>query len=336
MVSQFVIELSSKTLGSRDILKGESMKSLALKFIQNKIYTVRGLQVMFDSDIAEIYQVEVKRLNEQVKRNIERFPNEFRFQITRKDLANLKSQFATSSLQLPDFEHGGRRTLPYVFTEQGVSMLSAVLRSETAVKVSIQIICAFVEMRKFISQNAHLFQRINNIEQKQIANDIKQLEANNKINAILDAIEERDIKPQQGIFYDGQIFDAYTFVSDLIRTARRSIILIDNYIDDTVLTLLTKRKQDVTASIYTRKISKQLTLDLQKHNAQYSSVKIKEFNNAHDRFVIIDEKTIYHFGASLKDMGKKWFAFSKLDMQAIDMLSRLKGDGDEGKSPVDF
>ena len=318
-----MVELSSKTLGSRDILKGESMKSSALKFIQNKIYTVRALQVMFDSDIAEIYQVEVKRLNEQVKRNIERFSNEFRFQITRKDLANLKSQFATSSLQLSNYEHGGTRRLPYAFTEQGVSMLSAVLRSETAVKVSIQIICAFVEMRKFIFQNAHLFQRINNIEQKQIASDIKQLEANDKINTILDAIEERDIKPQQGIFYDGQIFDAYTFVTDLIRTARRSIILIDNYIDDTVLTLLTKRKQGVAASIYTRKIGKQLTLDLQKHNAQYPPIVIKGLHHVHDRFVIIDEKNIYHFGASLKDLGKKWFAFSKLEIPVQDILNKL-------------
>ncbi len=182
-------------------------------------------------------------------------------------------------------------------------------------------------MRKFISQNAHLFQRINNIEQKQIASDIKQLEANNKINAILDAIEERDIKPKQGVFYDGQIFDAYTFVTNLIRTAQQSIILIDNYIDDTVLQLFTKRKKNVSVNIHTKNITRILKQDIEKHNAQYSPVKIKEFNNAHDRFVIIDEKTIYHFGASLKDLGKKWFAFSKLDMQAIDMLNRLNEEG---------
>ncbi|MEA2077358.1 MAG: ORF6N domain-containing protein [Candidatus Marinimicrobia bacterium] len=329
MVSQFVIELSNETL----------------KSIQNKIYTIHGLQVMLDNDLAEIYQVETKVLNQAVKRNIERFPDKFRFQLTKREFENLKSQFVTSSDNFSNSqnmalekssEHGGRRKLPFVFTEQGVSMLSAVLRSETAIKVSIQIIDAFVKIRKFISQNAHLFQRINNIEQKQIVSDIKQLEIDNKIDAILDAIEERDIKPKQSIFYDGQIFDAYTFVTDLIRTARQSIILVDNYIDDTVLTLLTKRKQTVTASIYTPKISKQLALDLQKHNAQYSPIKIKGFNNAHDRFMIIDEKTIYHFGASLKDLGEKWFAFSKLDMQAIDMLSRLKGDDDEGKSPVDL
>jgi hypothetical protein len=301
----------------------DNVRDVTIRSIQSMIYTVRGLQVMFDSDLAEMYQVEVKRLNEQVKRNIERFPSKFRFQLTRKDLVNLKSQIATSSLQLSDYEHGGSRKLPYVYTEQGVSMLSAVLRSDIAVKVSIKIIDAFVEMRKFIFQNVNLFQRINNIEQKQIGGDIKQLEANNKIDAILDAIEERNIKPQQGIFYNGQIFDAYTFVADLIRTSKRSIILIDNYIDDTVLTLLTKRKQKVAASIYTHKISKQLALDLQKHNAQYPPIMIKELHNAHDRFVIIDKKTMYHFGASLKDLGKKWFAFSKLDIPIKDILDKL-------------
>ena len=319
-------------------------KTMTLKKIQDLIFSIRGVQVMLDRDLAELYQVETKVLNQAVKRNIERFPDKFRFQLTKQEFENLKSQIATSSdnflssqnvtlekssinlksqIVTSSLDHGGRRKLPFVFTEQGVSMLSAVLRSETAIKVSIQIIDTFVEMRKFISQNAHLFQRINNIEQKQIASDIKQLEANNKINTILDAIEERNIKPQQGIFYNGQIFDAYTFVTDLIRTSKRSIILIDNYIDDTILTLLTKRKQGVVASIYTQKIGKQLTLDLQKHNAQYPEIVIKELHHVHDRFVIIDEKTIYHFGASLKDLGKKWFAFSKLDISIKDILDKL-------------
>jgi phage regulator Rha-like protein len=322
----------------------DNVREVTIHSIQSMIYTVRGLQVMLDRDLAELYQVETKVLNQAVKRNIERFPDKFRFQLTKQEFKNLKSQFATSSdnslnsqnvtlekssinlksqFVTSSLDHGGRRKLPFVFTEQGVSMLSAVLRSETAIKVSIQIIDTFVEMRKFISQNAHLFQRINNIEQKQIACDIKQLEASNKIDAILDAIEERNIKPKQGIFYNGQIFDAYIFVTDLIRTSKRSIILIDNYVDDTILTLLTKRKQNVVASIYTHKISKQLALDLQKHNAQYPPIVIKELHHVHDRFMIIDENTMYHFGASLKDLGKKWFAFSKLDIPVQDILNKL-------------
>ena len=176
---------------------------------------------------------------------------------------------------------------------------------------------AFVEMRRFISTNAGIFQRLENIE-------LKQLTADKKFEQLLKALEDKSIKPKQGVFYDGQIYDAYTFVSDLIRSANKSIILIDNYVDDTVLTLLAKRKKIITATIYTKKTSKQLTLDLVKHNAQYPSIKIKNFKNAHDRFMIIDDKTIYHFGASLKDLGKKWFAFSKMDVAAVEMINKLE------------
>jgi len=274
--------------------------------------------------LAELYDVEVKRLNERVKRNIERFPESFRFQLTDSDLEflisqvvisndgkNLKSQFATSSW-------GGRRTKPYVFTEQGVAMLSAVLRSETAVKVSIQIINAFVAMRRFIASNAQVFQRLDALE-------IKQLETDTKMDKVLNAIESKEIQPKQGIFFDGQIFDAYKFVSDLIRRAKKLIIIIDNYIDDSVLLLLTKRKKRVTVKIFTKTISKQLALDIKKFNEQYPAIKIKKFKNSHDRFIIIDNTKVYHFGASLKDLGKKWFAFSKMDIGAVEMLSRLEG-----------
>ena len=292
--------------------------------IQNRIYTIRGFQVMLDSDLAEFYGVEVKRLNEQVKRNVERFPESFCFQLNDSDLEilmsqvltsidgkNLKSQFATSSW-------GGRRTKPYVFTEQGVAMLAGVLRSDTAVKMSIQIINAFVAMRRFIATNAHIFKRLDTLE-------IKQIDTDKKIEAVLNAIECKDIQPKQGIFFEGQIFDAYKFVADLIRTAQKSIILIDNYIDDTVLTHLTKRNNDVKVTIFTKTISKQLALDIKKFNKQYPAIEIIEFNNSHDRFIIIDDKTLYHFGASLKDLGKKWFAFSKMDIGVVEMLTRLEG-----------
>jgi hypothetical protein len=291
--------------------------------IRNIIYTIRGAQVMLDSDLAKLYGVEVKRLNEQVKRNIQRFPESFRFQLTDSEMEilisqivmsnedrNLKSQFATSSW-------GGRRTKPYVFTEQGIAMLSAVLRSETAIKMSIQIMSAFVSMRRFIASNAGVFQRLDTLE-------IKQLETDKKIDHVLNAMESKGIQLKQGIFFDGQIFDAYQFVSDLFRSAEESIVTIDNYIDDSVLTHLSKRKKDVKVILFTKSISRSLALDVKKFNEQYPAIEVKEFKNSHDRFMIIDNTTVYHFGASLKDLGKKWFAFSKMDIGAVEMLTRLK------------
>ena len=214
------------------------------------------------------------------------------------------------------------RYLPYVFTEQGVAMLSGVLKSNTAVQISIQIINAFVAMRKFISANAQIFHRLEGIEKKQIEYKV---ETDEKFERVFDAIEEKDIKPKQGIFFDGQIFDAYQSVSDLIRSARKSIIVIDNYIDDAVLILLSKADKKVQITILTKTISQQLALDVKKYNEQYPAITIKEFPNSHDRFLIIDGKTVYHFGASLKDIGKKWFAFSKFDKDALKLLEKLAG-----------
>lgn len=196
-------------------------------------------------------------------------------------------------------------------------MLSAVLRSQSAVQMSIYIINAFVEMRRFISNNALIFQRLDSLEQKQSKTD-------EKVEAILNAIEDKSIKPKQGIFYDGQVYDAYLFVSDLIKSAKENIILIDNYVDESVLTLLSKRDVNVKAMIYTKNITKQLELDLQKYNAQYPNIEIKKFDSSHDRFLLIDEKEVYHIGASLKDLGKKWFAFSKLDMSVLNIVEKLK------------
>lgn len=281
--------------------------------IQNKIYTLRDVQVMLDEDLALLYDVETRRLNEQVKRNITRFPKAFMFQLTGNEYKNLMSQFAISSAG-----HGGRRKLPYVFTEQGVAMLSAVLKSETAVKVSIEIINAFVSMRRFLVSNARVFERLDTLE-------FKQLETDEKIEQVLDAIESKSIQPKQGVFFEGQVFDAFQLVSNLVRSAEESIVLIDNYIDDTVLTLFAKRKKNVHLLILTGNVSKQLKLDVKKFNAQYPHVKVRAFNKAHDRFLIIDKATVYHFGASLKDLGRKWFAFSRMDMAALEMLGELEG-----------
>ncbi|MDD3008371.1 MAG: ORF6N domain-containing protein [Arcobacter sp.] len=284
--------------------------------IQDKIYTIRNVQVMVDRDLALLYGVETRRLNEQVKRNIERFPEEFMFQMTNDELENWKSQIATSNKEIM-----GLRKLPFVFTEQGVSMLSSVLKSQTAVQTSIQIIKSFVGMRKFLQNNASLFTRIDSIEKRQISYEIKN---DTKVDAILNAIEEKGTPQKQHIFYDGQIFDAYLFVSDIIKSAKSSIKLIDNYIDESTLVLFTKRDAKVDMKIYTKTISKELKLDLEKHNAQYPKIEIEIFDLSHDRFLIIDEKDIYHFGASLKDLGKKWFAVSKMDINSFELLGKLK------------
>ena len=279
--------------------------------IKNLIYTIRGKQVMLDSDLASLYQVETKNLNKAVKRNIERFPVSFCFQLTEEEVQNLRFQSGTSSVS-----YGGRRYLPYVFTEQGIAMASAILRSDIAVKVSVEIMEAFVEMRRILISNASLFHRLDKIE-------LKQLEADQKFEEIFKALESDKLHSEKGIFYDGQIFDAYTFISDIIRSAKISIILIDNYVDDTVLTLLGKREQSVTVKIYTKNISNQLHLDLQRYNSQYPAIEIELLSDAHDRFLIIDHTELYHIGASLKDLGKKWFAFSRIDIEIGRMLQIL-------------
>ncbi|MFA6187835.1 MAG: ORF6N domain-containing protein [Sulfuricurvum sp.] len=279
--------------------------------IKNKIYTIRGLQVMLDSDLAELYDVKPIRLREQVKRNSDRFPDDFMFQLNDNEVEIMVSQNA-----IPSKQHLGG-SLPYVFTEQGVASISGVLTNKIAIEINIKIMRAFVEMRRFITNNALIFQRLDILEQKQFKTD-------DKVEAILNAIEDKSIKPKQGIFYDGQVYDAYVFVSDLIKSAKASIILIDNYVDDTVLTLLSKREAKVKATIYTKNITKQLELDLEKYNAQYPKIELKKFDSSHDRFLLIDENEMYHIGASLKDLGKKWFAFSKFDKSALTILEKLK------------
>lgn len=283
--------------------------------IQNQIYTIRDVQVMLDSDLAELYEVKTKRLNEQVKRNINRFPNNFRFQLSSQE----KDKLVAKCDHLKNLKFSS--TLPYAFTEQGVAMLSSVLKSQTAVNVSINIMNTFVNIRRIVLSNNELFQKIESLERKQIKHEIK---SDEKFEKVFTAIEEKSIKPKQGIFYDGQVFDAYVFVSELIKSANSNIILIDNYIDESVLTLLSKNTKDISKTIYTKNINKQLELDLKKYNSQYAKIEIKKFNQAHDRFLILDKKEIYHLGASLKDLGKKWFAFSKFDIDSFEILSKLE------------
>jgi len=287
------------------------MEIVTQQQIESKIYAIRGVQAMLDYDLAEMYHVETRALNQAVKRNADRFPNDFMFQLTDAEWQNLKSQNVTSSY------HGGRRKLPFVFTEQGVASLSGVLKSDSAANVHVAIMRAFIAMRKFIQQNAFMFQRLDSLE-------LKQFDTDQKIQQIFKALESKNPELDKGLFFEGQIFDAYVFIADLIKKAETDIILIDNYIDETVLTTLAKRKKGISATIYTKQISKQLQLDLQKHNAQYQTIGIKVFAQSHDRFLIIDHKELYHLGASLKDLGKKWFAFSRMDSLVNEILEKIK------------
>ena len=272
---------------------------------------------MVDRDLAILYGVENKRLNEQVRRNIERFPKHFRFQLTKEET----NELVANCDRLNALKHS--TIMPYVFTEQGISMLSTVLHSQTAIAVSIKIMDAFVAMRRFIATNAQLFQRLETIEYHQLEMKQHQEVVDKRIDEVFKRLNA-NILPMQGVFYDGQVFDAYRFVSDLIRKAKRSIVLIDNYVDDTVLTLLDKREDGVTATIYTQRISNQFQLDVERHNAQYSLVEIKQFNKAHDRFLLIDDE-VYHIGASIKDLGKKWFGFTLMhDITAAELINRIK------------
>ena len=284
--------------------------------IQPLIRVIRGQHVMLDRDLSLLYKVETKRLNEQVKRNIERFPEDFMFQLSKDDVEILKSQNATSSW-------GGDRRLPYAFTEQGIAMLSSVLKSQTAVDVNIRIMRAFVSMRRFIATNSQLFQRLETIEYHQLEMKQHQEITDKRIDEVFKKLDANN-PPVQGIFYDGQVFDAYRFVSDLMRKAKLSVVLIDNYVDDTVLTLLDKREDGVTATIYTQRISNQFKLDVDRHNTQYPHIEIKQFNKAHDRFLLIDNE-VYHIGASIKDLGKKWFGFTLMrDITATELINKIQ------------
>ena len=308
--------------------KPTSAIELTPREVAARIFSVRGSQVLLDSHLADMYQVETKALNRAVKRNAARFPESFCFQLTAEEWEVLKQTRTSNSPDSLRLQSGTlnipargqhRKYLPHVFTEQGVAMLSAVLHSTTAITVSIRIIQAFVEMRKFLLQNAGLFQKVEQIELRQIQHIA---DSDEKFNRIFNALEV-PATPASGIFHNGQIFDAYTFAASLIRQAKKSIILVDNYVDESVLTMLSKRAKSVSATIYTGKIGKQLDLDLRKHNEQYPTIEVRTITDYHDRFLILDRQTLYHIGASLKDLGKKCFAFSRMDSLAPEILSRL-------------
>ena len=278
--------------------------------IDERIYSIRGRQVMIDRDLAELYGVETKALNQAVKRNIERFPPSFMFRLKQDEFMEL----VTICDRFEKLKHSSN--MPHAFTEQGVAMLSSVLRSPTAVSVSIRIMESFVKLRQFMMKNSYMFQRMDILEMRLV-------ETESKVESIMKMIDNDKRIPQQGIFFDGQIYDAYSFVAELVRKATKRIVLIDNYIDDTVLTLLSKRAAGVEAPLYTGKISKQLQLDIDRHNAQYSPIEVRTFSKAHDRFLIIDNE-VYLIGASIKDLGKKWFGFTLMEnTDAQELIGRI-------------
>ena len=284
--------------------------------IKYLIYTIRGKQVMLDSDVAMLYHYETKKINQAVKRNIERFPERFCFQLTEEELEIMWSQIVTTS-KLEDNKYRSKKYLPYVFTEQGIAMLSGILKSEVAVQVSIKIMDAFVEMRKFMNTNKTLFEKVINIENKM---DKKFIEQDKKFDIIFDQLQlEENIK--QRIFFDGQIYDAYSLIIDIIKKATNKIQIIDNYVDDSVLKMLTKKKNNVEVAILTSNKSNIQNIDIQKFNKEYPLLKVAKTNKFHDRFIVIDNKEMYHLGASIKDLGKKCFGINKIeDLEIIKQI----------------
>ena len=339
----------------KNIEKVESAPLQPLENIENLIQVIRGKQVILDRDLARLYGVETKRLNQQVQRNLERFPADFMFQLSKEEAESLKSQFATSSADFPrsqfatlndeeenlksqfaiSSEDSSRsqiatlnargsniKYLPYAFTENGIAMLSSVLRSPIAIATNIQIMRAFTAMRRFIAANAQVFQRLEVIEHTQLSLAAHQEEADKKFEEIFRRLDDGSVTQKQGIFYDGQIFDAYVFITERVREAKKRIVLIDNYIDESVFTILDKRPKGVKAKVYTKNLTPQLSLDLEKHNAQYAPIEVEPFDRSHDRFLCIDD-TVYHIGASLKDLGKKWFAFAKMELTTDELLTKI-------------
>lgn len=280
--------------------------------IKSKIYTIRDKQVMLDRDLAELYDVETKRINEAVKNNTDKFPNDFYFELSDIELNNLRSKISTANFSKV-------RSNPKVFTEQGVYMLATILKSKVATQITVSIIRTFANMRKLINSNNFYTEQLKNIEKRQLSYEIK---SDENFDKIFKALESSDTTQSQGVYFNGQIFDAHNFVSDLIRSAKNSIVLIDNFVDDSTLLLFSKN-QNVDITIHTNTFTKALKLDLEKYNKQYKDISIKTNKKFHDRFLIIDNKEVYHIGASLKDLGKKTFAFSKMEDLAHHLLEHI-------------
>ena len=319
---------------TKDMLQQESKQLPDIEIsevtIKKLIYMIRGQQVMLDSDLAMLYQVESGNLNKAMKRNLKRFPEEFCFQLTKEEYSNLIFQIGSSSLEKDNsYEHGGRRKLPYVYTEQGIAMLSAVLRSDIAIKVSVRIMQIFVELRRYFAQGTFLIEKVNDLEINQIEERIwrKQHEENTekRFEEVFDYIAEHK-ESNQRIFFNGQIYDAFSLLVELVSRAEKRLILIDNYVDVETLNILAKKKTDVNVLIYTSKKTKLSKVDMENFNKQYPTMEVKYTEVFHDRFLILDDEYAYHIGASIKDAGKKCFGINKIEDARIvkTILQRLE------------
>ena len=294
--------------------------AIQAKDIERLIYTIRGQQVMLDYDLAALYGYEVRTLNQQVKRNINRFPNDFMFQLSSDEVEIVKSQIVTSrNSNFYTGQEGGRRKPPYAFTEQGIYMLATVLKGEVAEQQSIFIMRAFREMRHFIANNALLFEKISAVELKQLE---YQNSTDEKFDKVFEYIEDH-AETEQKIFFDGQIYDAFRLITSLIQKAKKEIILIDGYVDVNTLNILSKKNSGVDVAIYTYPNARLTNTDISNFNAQYPQILVKRTSVFHDRFIILDGTAVYHVGASLKDAGKKCFAISL--MEDPNMVSELIG-----------
>lgn len=288
------------------------------KAIEKLILNIHDQQVMIDYDIATLYGVETKVLNQAVKRNIDRFPDRFMFQLSKEE----KDELVTNCDRLKKLKHSS--SCPYAFTEQGIAMLSAILKSETAVSISIQIMDAFVAMRHILTNNAHILLELENIKKHLLETNVHQLDADRRIDELFEKFDLYKIKDKKGIFFQGQIFDAYAKFESFLQSATSTIILIDGYVDVTVLERLSKKNSNVKVEIYTSSNSRITQTDIDAFNAQYPTLTIKYTTAMHDRFLIIDNNSLLHIGASLKDLGKKCFAFEEMDSSLIPViLSRL-------------
>ena len=280
--------------------------------IASKIVIIRDVQVMIDRDIAELYGVETKRLKEQVNRNSERFPEMFMFQLDNEEFAHWRSQFATSKS-----DQKGLRYAPYAFTEQGVAMLSAVLRSEKAIKVSIEIMNAFVQMRHYLHRNIAIASRLdaveNKVDAKFLEHETKFSKIDENFSKIFHVLDSSPQRAKEGVFFKGQIFDAYAFFQDIVKAAKKEIILIDGYVDLSVLERLSVKQKNVLVKIYTHPKAELRQTDVEQFNKQYPTASMDYTQKMHDRFLIIDNRDLYHIGASLKDLGKACFAFEKME-----------------------
>ena len=305
LVNQFKLDLESEVkMANINVLEKENSNIVNdSSNVEHMIYEIRGVQVMLSSDVAKLYQVETRRINEVIKRNIKRFPDTFCFQLTEDEFYNLRSQFAISS----ENNHGGIRYLPYVLTEQGIMMLSGLLKSDIAVKVNVQIIDAFVKLRRYVSNNLMNSEILLNHENRilKLENTFNKMQEKEKINTI---------------FFEGQIFDAYTLLLDLFDSAKEEIIIIDNYASKELLKIL--KNVDKKILIISNNLDEIL---IKKYNSEYSNIEFKNLDIFHDRFLIIDRKKLYSCGASFKDLGKKCFAINEIESKKLidDMLNKI-------------